>query len=66
MVTYTSSYVQIIITTTTNTTRAAFERLRMRPRILRDVSRVDTKTTVLGQPVDFPICLAPTGKSLSH
>ena len=40
--------------------RAAFERLRLRPRILRDVSRVDTKTTVLGQPVAFPICLAPT------
>ncbi len=40
--------------------RAAFERLRMRPRILRDVSHVDTKTTILGEPVDFPICLAPT------
>lgn len=40
--------------------RAAFERLRMRPRILRDVSEVDTATTILGEPVAYPICVAPT------
>jgi (S)-2-hydroxy-acid oxidase len=40
--------------------RAAFNRLRMRPRALRDVSTVNMKTTVLGDEFDFPILLAPT------
>ncbi|XP_065057784.1 2-Hydroxyacid oxidase 1-like [Rhopilema esculentum] len=38
----------------------AFKRLRLRPNILRDVSSVDTSTTVLDQKIDFPICIAPT------
>lgn len=42
--------------------RAAFERLRLRPRILRDVSKVDMSTTILGTPVSSPICIAPSGK----
>jgi isopentenyl diphosphate isomerase/L-lactate dehydrogenase-like FMN-dependent dehydrogenase len=40
--------------------RRAFDRWVLRPRILADVSNVDTSTTVLGQPVAFPILLAPT------
>jgi isopentenyl diphosphate isomerase/L-lactate dehydrogenase-like FMN-dependent dehydrogenase len=40
--------------------RRAFDRWVLRPRILADVSNVDTATTVLGQPVAFPILLAPT------
>ena len=40
---------------------AAFEQLEFRPRILRDVSNIDTSTTLLGQPLDFPLVLAPTG-----
>jgi L-lactate dehydrogenase (cytochrome) len=40
---------------------AAFARLTFRPRVLRDVSKVDTSTTVLGQRVPFPLLLAPTG-----
>ncbi|CAN0186928.1 unnamed protein product [Ectocarpus sp. 6 AP-2014] len=40
--------------------RAAFNRLRLRPRILRDVSMVDTSTSVLGQKISSPICIAPT------
>ncbi|XP_072165889.1 2-Hydroxyacid oxidase 1-like [Diadema setosum] len=40
--------------------RAAFQRLRIRPRILRDVSVRDLSTTVLGQPLPFPIAIAPT------
>ncbi|KAF9968407.1 Hydroxyacid oxidase 1 [Mortierella alpina] len=38
----------------------AFSRLRLRPRILRDVSKVDTQTTLLGYTVSSPICIAPT------
>ncbi|KAG0283149.1 Hydroxyacid oxidase 1 [Linnemannia gamsii] len=38
----------------------AYKRLRLRPRILRDVSKVDTKTTLLGHTVSSPICIAPT------
>jgi len=35
-------------------------RFRIIPRLLRDVSNVDTSTTVLGHPVSFPVCIAPT------
>ncbi|KAG0359843.1 Hydroxyacid oxidase 1 [Gamsiella multidivaricata] len=38
----------------------AYTRLRLRPRILRDVSKIDTQTTLLGHPVSSPICIAPT------
>jgi L-lactate dehydrogenase (cytochrome) len=40
---------------------AAFEQLEFRPRILRDVSNINTSTTLLGQPLAFPLVLAPTG-----
>jgi 4-hydroxymandelate oxidase len=40
---------------------AAWARLRLRPRVLRDVRRVDTATTLLGTPVPTPILVAPTG-----
>jgi len=40
---------------------AAWARLRLRPRVLRDVRRVDTATTLLGTPVATPILVAPTG-----
>ena len=40
---------------------AAWARLRLRPRVLRDVRRVDTATTLLGAPVPTPILVAPTG-----
>jgi 4-hydroxymandelate oxidase len=39
---------------------AAWSRLRLRPRVLRDVRRVDTATTVLGAPLPTPIVVAPT------
>jgi isopentenyl diphosphate isomerase/L-lactate dehydrogenase-like FMN-dependent dehydrogenase len=39
--------------------RAAFERIQLRPRVLVDVSLVDTSTVVLGQRVPFPVLLAP-------
>ncbi len=47
--------------------RAAFERLRLRPRVLVDVSAVDLRTTVLGTPVSMPILAAPTAlHALAH
>lgn len=39
----------------------AFRDLRLRPRILRDVSEVRTATTILGRPATFPLVLSPTG-----
>ncbi|KAF9363701.1 Hydroxyacid oxidase 1 [Mortierella sp. NVP85] len=45
----------------------AFNRLRLRPRILRDVSKVNTQTKLLGSPVSSPICLSPTAmQRLAH
>jgi 4-hydroxymandelate oxidase len=40
--------------------REAWDRLRLRPRVLTDVSVVDTRVTLLGQALPFPILLAPT------
>src|SRR6266511_3313561 len=41
--------------------REAFERVEFRPRVLRDVTVVDTTTTVLGRPAALPLVFAPTG-----
>lgn len=38
---------------------AAWSRLRLRPKVLEDVSHVSTATTVLGQSVSVPVLLAP-------
>jgi (S)-2-hydroxy-acid oxidase len=38
----------------------AFRRYRLRPRMLRDVSKVDIKTRILGQDVSFPVCVGAT------
>ena len=35
-------------------------RYRLRPKLLRDVSRRDLRTTILGQEIAFPIAVAPT------
>jgi L-lactate dehydrogenase (cytochrome) len=39
----------------------AYRDLRFRPRVLRDVSRIDTTATLLGRPLPLPLVLAPTG-----
>ena len=45
----------------------AFRRWVFRPRVLVDVSIVDTATTVLGEPVSFPVLFAPTSvHKLAH
>ncbi|HUJ86182.1 MAG TPA: alpha-hydroxy acid oxidase [Burkholderiales bacterium] len=41
--------------------RAAFERLRFAPRVLRDVAAVDASTEILGLPSKYPLVIAPTG-----
>jgi 4-hydroxymandelate oxidase len=47
--------------------REAFNRIPLRPRVLIDVSRIDTRTSVLGQPLEVPIMLAPTAfNRLAH
>jgi 4-hydroxymandelate oxidase len=47
--------------------RRAWRQLALRPRVLVDVSQRDLSTTVLGQPVAFPILTAPCGfNALAH
>lgn len=42
-------------------TRDAFSRIEFNSKVLRDVSKIDTTTKILGKSVDIPICFAPTG-----
>ena len=45
----------------------AFDRLRIKPRVLRDVSKIDTSITVFGDKLSHPILLAPTSfQRMSH
>ena len=39
--------------------RAAFERIKLRPRVLVDVAGIDMQCTVLGTPVSIPMLVAP-------
>jgi len=39
----------------------AFDAVRLEPRVLVDVSTIDTATTIMGQPVPYPLALSPTG-----
>ena len=41
--------------------REAFRRWNFAPRVLRDMSQVDTSTTLLGRRLPFPLVLAPAG-----
>lgn len=41
--------------------RAAYRRVEFRPTVLRDVSAIDTSTTLLGRPSALPLVFAPTG-----
>ena len=40
---------------------AGLRRVEFRPTVLRDVSAVDTSTTILGRPAALPLVFAPTG-----
>lgn len=46
---------------------SAYNKYRLRPRVLVDVSGLDISTTVFGQRVDFPLGLSPTGlQAMAH
>ena len=40
---------------------AAYRRLRLMPKVLTDVSSIDTSTVVLGHRAALPMAIAPTG-----
>ncbi|KAH6793116.1 Aldolase-type TIM barrel family protein [Perilla frutescens var. hirtella] len=47
--------------------RNAFSRILFRPRILVDVSQIDTSTTILGYKISMPIMVAPTAmQKMAH
>ncbi|KIX01124.1 uncharacterized protein Z518_10190 [Rhinocladiella mackenziei CBS 650.93] len=41
--------------------RRAFRKLTLRPRILREVDMVDTRTTILGKSCSMPVYVSPSG-----
>ncbi|GHO58878.1 alpha-hydroxy acid oxidase [Ktedonobacter robiniae] len=47
---------------TLHANRAIFDHIRLRPRMLVDVTTCDTSTSVLGSPVSMPILVAPTAQ----
>ncbi|MEM7093271.1 MAG: alpha-hydroxy acid oxidase [Actinomycetota bacterium] len=38
-----------------------FDDVLFRPRVMRDMTSIDTSTTLLGKPIPFPFALSPTG-----
>ena len=47
--------------------RESYDRIRLRPRILVDVSQIDMRVTLFGRELPFPILLAPTAyHKLAH
>jgi isopentenyl diphosphate isomerase/L-lactate dehydrogenase-like FMN-dependent dehydrogenase len=51
--------------TTLRRNRFALDSLALRPRVLRDVSSIDTSVSLLGQTLRMPVILAPLG-SMQH
>src|SRR3984893_15889342 len=47
--------------TTLKRNRVAIDSIAFRPRVLRDVSKVDVSSSFLGRPVRIPVMLAPVG-----
>ncbi|KAL0935729.1 (S)-2-hydroxy-acid oxidase [Colletotrichum truncatum] len=46
---------------------AAYSKYRLLPRVLVDVSEVDTGITLFGQKIDFPLCVSPAGvQAMAH
>ena len=48
---------------TLNRNQTDFNRYELLPRFLVDVENIDPSTEIMGQPIDLPIVLAPTGMS---
>src|SRR6185503_11240178 len=47
--------------------REAFDQIRLRPKVLVDVEKIDTRVNLFGQEMPHPILLAPTARHrLSH
>lgn len=45
----------------------AFNKYRLRPRVLVDVSKASTESTVFGQRVAMPLCISPAGlQAMAH
>src|SRR5215212_9069473 len=42
--------------------RAAFDRWRLLPRVMRGLRETSTATTILGQDIAFPVLIAPSGR----
>ena len=47
--------------TTLRRNRMALDAIAFRPRVLRDVSKVDTSTDILGRKLRLPVLLCPVG-----
>ncbi|MGH2617897.1 MAG: alpha-hydroxy-acid oxidizing protein, partial [Thermomicrobiales bacterium] len=47
---------------TVRSNRAAFDRWRLLPRVLRGLSEVSTATSVLGQEIALPVLIGPSGR----
>ncbi|KAJ5398980.1 hypothetical protein N7465_009469 [Penicillium sp. CMV-2018d] len=46
---------------------AAYRKYRLLPRVLRDVSLVDTGISLFGRDIKFPLCVSPTGmQAMAH
>ncbi|CAH0058112.1 unnamed protein product [Clonostachys solani] len=46
---------------------SAYSKYRLRARVFVDVSKVDPSTTVLGEKIDFPLCVSPAGlQAMAH
>jgi (S)-2-hydroxy-acid oxidase len=45
----------------------AYDRYRIRPRVLRDISKLDTSTSIFGTKVSFPFGFSPTAmQQMAH
>lgn len=52
---------------TKRTSAKAYQKIALRPRILRNMSSVDTSTSILGQKVSLPVYMSPSGLAkLAH
>lgn len=46
---------------------SAYRKYRLLPRVLRDVSRIETKTILFGRDISFPLCISPAGiQAMAH
>ncbi|KAI1324671.1 hypothetical protein F5Y16DRAFT_380505 [Xylariaceae sp. FL0255] len=53
--------------TTVRENVTAFAKYRIRPRVLKDVSKADTSVTVFGRTISFPLCVSPAGiQAMAH